>query len=159
MQRQPFLEHRLTDVFWHIFSVNLATMTALDDLLHQADEPGLSMLLRILYDCPVALAFSHSMFAMHILGVCSAKNEDLAERSTRALIHNAMRIRPYQVFAGSVPPAPDNRHIDEAKQMVDLWEPNSPAYQFYSELAGIRRLPMPAIDVEEFFGEDEGYDE
>jgi hypothetical protein len=154
MVRYPFFEHRLTEIFWHVFSVNPITMSALDDLLHRADDDGLAMLLRIVRDGPDAIAFSQSAFAMHILDVCSEKNGDLASRARQALIHNAMRVRPYQVFAGSIPPEPDNRHIDEAKRLADLWEPRSPAHQFYAELAEIRRLPMPSIDVAEFFGED-----
>jgi hypothetical protein len=112
------------------------------------------MLLRMVREGPDAVAFSQSAFAMHILDVCSEKNGDLPSRARQALIHNAMRVRPYQVFAGSIPPEPDNRHIDEAKRLADLWEPSSPAHQFYAELAEIRRLPMPSIDVAEFFGED-----
>jgi hypothetical protein len=157
--RFPFYEHRLTEIFWHVFSVNAITLSAFDHLLHQANENGLAMLLRIIRDGPEAVVFSQSAFAMHILDVCSRKPSDTATRARQALIHNAMRVRPYQVFAGSVPPAPDNRHIDEAKQMAELCEPGSPAHQFYAELAGIRKLPMPAIDVAEFFGEDELLDD
>jgi hypothetical protein len=164
MQKFPRFERSLSDIFWHASSLDPIMMEVLDELLHLPNDDGPKMVLRLLSEGAKGLVFSNPMFGMHILSECSDRNSELGKSAQQTLTSNALRIGGgIQVYAGSIPPDPDNSHIASAELMAAAWQPGSLPNEFYSNLAGVRMLPIPPPDFDAIFGDelddDQSHDE
>jgi hypothetical protein len=93
---------------------------------------------------------------MHVLAICDDKGEDLGNRARGMLISNAISILSGGIYAGAGPIPPDLSHISPALALRDLWLPGSIGHTFYSDLAGVSGITLPAFHSDEF-GEDAGF--
>jgi hypothetical protein len=141
----------LTEIFWHIASLDNITMAALDRLLHDVDDAGPELVLRFLRKGPKGISFNNPMFAMHILAECAARGAEMEQHARSVLFSNSLYASGIQVSAGQLPLPSDNSHIARAEALSAQWAPRSLPRVFYSELAKIERIQVPAPD----FGDDE----
>ncbi len=157
MRTFPHFGHVLGEIFWHIASLDEVTMAALDRLLHETEDSGPTLALRLLREGPNGIAFSQPMFAMHVLCECVVKGAELEKYAHAALFSNALHVSGMQVYAGSMPPPPDTSHISPAEALSAQWAPGSVPHAFYSELAKVQRIPIPSPDFSHF--DDEEFEE
>jgi hypothetical protein len=98
------------------------------------------------------------MFAMHVLCECVVRGPELEKHARSTLLFNALYGSGVQVYAGA-PPPPDNSHMSRAQALSEQWAPGSVPQLFYSELAKAQRVPPPAPNFAELYGEEFEEDE
>lgn len=157
MRRYPDLDHRLAPIFWHMADLDTPTLSGLDMLLHSGNDADLRLLIYLLHEARKGLALSHSIFAMHILGVASELGEQARSSLRSVLMSNALRGPGMKFFAGPTPPPPDTSHISPAEMLCRQWAAGSLAHEFYAELARAQLpvLPQPVLGAQEMDDEVE----
>ena len=96
------------------------------------------------------LAFNHVAFAMHALNLCAAHSKDMEAEAMRILQSNCLSLPGGMAVGGS--PIPIWTGVgDRARAILEVCEPDSPAFNFYSALAGVApsQLPILVPDLEE----------
>lgn len=160
MRRYPDLDHRLAPIFWHMADLDTPTLSGLDMLLHSGSDADLRLLIHLLHETRRGLALSHPTFAMHILYVGGELGEPAQSNLRRVLISNAMRGPGIQVYAGSVPPPPDNSHMSPAEVLSRQWPEGSMAFVFFAELARANtpEFPQPRLGHQDMDEENDDDD-
>jgi hypothetical protein len=158
MRMFPDFDYVLGEIFWHTASLDEVTMAAMDPLLHDTDDSGPALVIRLIGRGPKGIAFTHPMFAMHVLCECQMRGAELEKYARSALFSNALHVSGMQVYAGSAPP-PDTSHISPAQILSAQWVPGSVPQVFYSELANAQLTPIPSPDFSQFYDEEFEEDE
>jgi hypothetical protein len=154
----PRFEHVLVEIIWHVVSLDGVTMAAIDRLLHDTDDSGPELVIRLLREGPKGIVFTHPMFAMHVLCECVVRGPELEKHARSTLLFNALYGSGVQVYTGA-PPPPENSHMSQAKALSEQWAPGSVPQLFYSELAKGQRVPPPSPNLAQLFGEEFEEDE
>jgi len=154
----PRFDHVLVEIFWHVVSLDEVTMAAIDRLLHDTDDSGAKLVIRLLREGPKGIVLTHPMFAMHVLCECVVRGPELEKYARSTLLFNALYGSGVQVYAGA-PPLPDNSHMSRAQALSEQWAPGSVPQLFYSELAKAQRVPLPSPNFAELYEEEFEEDE
>jgi len=156
IRRYPNYEFYLAPIFWHLATFDVATQSVLDQLLHEEGDAGANLVIDLLQKAQKGFALRHPFFAMHVLVICGDKGEELGKRARGMLISNAISIPSGGIYAGAGPIPPDLSHVSPALALRGLWLPGSIGHVFYSDLAGVAGITLPAFHSDEF-GEDAGF--
>ena len=149
-RRFPRWIYETLEIFWHFGRPDETSFSVLDDALHSTDADDLLAALNILTKARKDLAFNHVAFAMHVLTLCAAHSKEMEAEAVRILHSNCLSLPGGMGVGGS--PIPIWTGVgDRARAILDLCEPNSPAFDFYSALAGVApsHLPILAPDLED----------
>ena len=150
VRRFPRWIYETIELFWHFARLDETSFSVLDDALHSADTDDLLAALNILTKAQKDLAFNHVAFAMHVLYVCAANSKEMEAEAIRILQSNCLSLPGGMAVGGS--PIPIWTGVgDRARAILALCEPNSPAFNFYSALAGVApsHLPILVPDLDE----------
>lgn len=158
IKKFPRFDHVLVEIFWRVASLDEVTMAAMDRLLHDTDDSGPALVIRLLREGPKGIVFMHPMFAMHVLYECVARGPELEKHARSTLSFNALYGSGIQVYAGG-PPPPDNSHMSRAQALSSQWAPGSMPQLFYSELAKAQLVAPPSPNFAELYGEEFAEDE
>lgn len=143
IEKYQEFDHYLIPIFWQMADLDVATLSALDELLHKDGDKGPLLLNHFIHEGPKGLALTQPTFAMHILTVCAEQNRKLEQYARSALMSNAIVGPGVRVFTGAVPPPPDQSHLSQARALADQWAPGSLAHAFYSDLANAQQPAIP----------------
>lgn len=150
VRRFPRWIYETLELFWHFGKPDETSFSLLDDALHSADADDLLAVLNILTKAQKDLAFNHVAFAMHVLDLCAAHSKEMEEEATRILRSNCLSLPGGMAVGGS--PIPIWTGVgDRARAILELCEPDSPAFNFYSALAEVApsHLPVLVPDLDE----------
>lgn len=150
VRRFPRWIYETLELFWHFGKPDETSFSVLDHALHSADTDDLLAALNILTKAQKDLAFNHVAFAMHVLDLCAAHGKEMEEEATRILQSNCLSLPGGMAVGGS--PIPIWTGVgDRARAILEWCEPESPAFNFYSALAGVApsHLPILVPDLDE----------
>jgi len=150
VRRFPRWIYETLELFWHFGRPDETSFSVLDDALHSTDADDLIAALNILTKARKDLAFNHVAFAMHVLNLCAAHSKEMEAEAVRILQSNCLSLPGGMAVGGS--PIPIWTGVgDRARAILALCEPNSPAFNFYSALAGVApsHLPILVPDLDE----------
>jgi len=149
-RRFPRWTYETLEIFWHFGRPDETSFSVLDDALHSTDADDLLAALNILIKAQKDLAFNHVAFAMHVLNLCAAHSKEMEAEAVRILQSNCLSLPGGMAVGGS--PIPIWTGVgDRARAILEVCEPNSPAFNFYSALAGVApsHLPILVPDLDE----------
>jgi len=155
----PRFDHLLGEMFWRIASLDEVTMAAMDLLLHDTDNSGPALVIRLLREGPKGVALTHPMFAMHVLCECVVRGAELEKYARGTLSFNALYGSGVQVYVGLGPPPTDTSQMSRAQSLSAQWAPGSVPQVFYSELAKAQLIPVPSPDFSQLYDEEFEEDE
>jgi hypothetical protein len=150
VRRFPRWVYETLELFWHFGRPDETSFSVLDDALHATDADDLIAALNILTKAQKNLAFNHVAFAMHVLNLCAAHSKEMEAEAVRILQSNCLSLPGGMAVGGS--PIPIWTGVgDRARAILEVCEPNSPAFNFYSALAGVApsHLPILVPDLDE----------
>jgi hypothetical protein len=150
MRRFARWVHETIELFWHFGRPDGATFSVLDGALHSTDPDDLLAALNILTGAQKDLAFNHVTFAVHVLSTCAVHSKEMEAEAMRILRSNCLSLPGGMAVGGN--PIPVWTTVGErAREILELCEPNSPAFELYSSLAGVApsHLPIVAPDFED----------
>lgn len=150
VRRFPRWVYETIELFWHFGRPDETSFSVLDDALHSTDSDDLIAALNILTKAQKNLAFNHVAFAMHVLNLCAANSKEMEAEAVRILQSNCLSLPGGMAVGGSSTPIWTGVS-DRARAILEVCEPNSPAFNFYSALAGIvpSHLPIFVPDLDE----------
>ena len=153
VRRFPRWVYETIEIFWHFGRPDETSFSVLDDALHSTDADDLIAALNILTKAQKNLAFNHVAFAMHVLNLCAAHSKEMEAEAVRILQSNCLSLPGGMAVGGS--PIPIWTVVgDRARAILEGCEPNSPAFNFYSALAGVAPSHLPVL-VPDLDDEDE----
>ena len=90
---------------------------------------------------------------MHVLNLCAAHSKEMEAEAVRILQSNCLSLPGGMAVGGS--PIPIWTGVgDRARAILEVCEPNSPAFNFYSALAAVAPSHLPIL-VPDLDDEDE----
>lgn len=140
----------LGQIFWNIGTIDVTTLSSIDDLLHSKDEENVRAAVGLIGDAPSGLALSRPYFAVHMLEVCEELDRDLLGQAMSVLIGNS-HTGPFQRTPGS--PSPKFQQMEErAAALRDLFYVGSVGHGFFSMLCVSAEsvLERERLDDEQF---------
>jgi hypothetical protein len=155
MQRYSRFVHYLAPIFWHMATLDETTLAALDELLHQDEESGPALVNDLLREGPKGIAFSQSMFAMHVLSICAERSQELERDARNTLFSNALNESGTRVHVSWAQAPPGDGHVSLADALSALWPPGSLPHKFYAELANAQPISFPGSQQLEFEDEED----
>jgi hypothetical protein len=150
VRRFPRWVYETLELFWHFGRPDETSFSVLDDALHSTDADDLIAALNILTKAQKDLAFNHVAFAMHVLNLCAAHSKEMEAEAMRILQSNCLSL-PGGMAVGGAPIPIWTGVGDRARAILEVCEPDSPAFNFYSALAGVApsQLPILVPDLDE----------
>lgn len=137
----------LEELFWRFGTADDQTLAALSAYLESEDETEHQIVIRLLYEGPVQVVFTHPPFVTQVLDLCARHGAELEQEAREAFIANTTQIRG--AFAAGGGPIQFHAGLSErAKAQLTLFEPNTPAFRLYSELAGVGPIVFPGLQEE-----------
>jgi hypothetical protein len=153
VRRFPRWVYETIEIFWHFGRPDETSFSVLDDALHSTEADDLIAALNILTKAQKNLAFNHVAFAMHVLNLCTAHSKEMEAEAVRILQSNCLSLPSGMAVGGS--PIPIWTGVgDRARAILEVCEPNSPAFNFYSALAAVAPSHLPIL-VPDLDDEDE----
>ena len=123
--RFPDFEPYLDQIFWRFGTLDETTFRVLDEGLHSEDENTFRRSFALLCDAPKGMAFSHPMFAMHLLTLSEARSIKGGTSAMSLLVSNAVSPGGFQ--AAGPYAAPIGAGVaDRARGCMELCEIGSP---------------------------------
>jgi hypothetical protein len=150
VRRFPRWIYETFELFWHFGRPDETSFSVLDDALHSTDADDMIAALNILTKAQKELAFNHVAFAMHVLNLCAAHSREKESEAARILQSNCLSLPGGMAVGGG--PIPIWGGVgDRARAILEVCEPDSPAFSFYSALAGVApsQLPILVPDLDE----------
>jgi len=150
VRRFPRWIYETLELFWHFGRPDETSFSVLDDALHSTDADDMIAALNILTKAQKDLAFNHVAFAMHVLNLCAAPSKEMEAEAARILQSNCLSLPSGMAVGGG--PIPIWSGVgDRARAILEVCESDSPAFSFYSALAGVApsQLPILVPDLDE----------
>lgn len=137
----------LEELFWRYGAADDTTLAVLSTLLESEDERDHQVVIHLLYEGPVQVVFTHPPFVAQILELCARHGAELEQRAREAFVANTTTVRG--AFAAGGGPIEFHAGLGErAQAQLSSFEPNSPAFRLYSELAGVGPIVFPGLQEE-----------
>jgi hypothetical protein len=144
VRRFPRWIYETLEIFWHFARPDETSFSVLDEALHSANTDDLLAVLNMLTKAQKDLAFNHVAFAMHVLDLCAAHSKEMGAEATRILHSNCLPLPGGMAVGGG--PIPIWTGVGErARAVLAFCEPNSPAFEFYTALAGVAPSHLPIL--------------
>lgn len=142
----------LEELFWRFGTADDTTLAALSAFLESEDEGEHQVVIHLLYEGPTQVVFTHPPFVAQILDLCARRGSEVERKAREAFIANTIQIRG--AFAAGGGPVQFHAGLSErAQAQLASFEPNTPAFRLYSELAGVGPIVFPGLQ-EELMDED-----
>ena len=111
------------------------------------DVDDLRRVLQLLCDAPKGIAFSHPMFALHLLTECERRSTEMGETAMQLLVNNCVSPGGFQAVGPYATPIGSG--VSERGQAhLEMCAPGSPLFRLYSRLAGVQPWILPDFAAE-----------
>jgi hypothetical protein len=144
----------LDQLFWRFGTTDDMTFSILDEGLHAVDVEVFRRTIQLLCDAPKGIAFSHPLFALHLLVECEKRSEEWGNTAMDLLVSNSVSPGGFQAMGPYATPI-GSGVAERAQACLERCDPGSPLHRLYSRLAGIVPIPLPDFAAQFESDEDE----